>query len=286
VLTRLSRGNHEHVWRRARKGAPDFIHDLLAGGDETRDFGGMDTDQELQVAAVGKIPDRFQNPFQHVGERVGRVVQLGVPEDIGEQPDAGFGEIDPDLGFDRVKVEIRSVVKPDPVPGALPAAFQVVQELCFNGVIPRHLFPAFNRFGHQRVVIGVLVTENEAIFSIGLDPVDHPHTVLARHLPDQPHGDIDAVVKNGAVKKLTAEEFAHGEGRDQGRLEIAAQHRLRMGLAFEIALGKEPQGAGHGVFPNGQCHPGGNRGLPPAGVAVASAASFWRASEESSWLYQ
>ena len=120
-----------------------------------------------------------------------------------------------------MEIELRIFEKRDPIHSSLPSALKVVQQLLLYLKIPEHVVPAACRFGHQGVMICVIVAENETPVTISPNPVHNPDTLTARNFSNNPLRNVNPVMENGTVKMDIAQEFTHRKGRKQGSFEVA-----------------------------------------------------------------
>ena len=170
------------------------------GGNRPRKFGGVNAYKKLQFGTFGKIVYRLEEPLNHAWESVGGVMELGVPDNVGEQADAGLGKVYAHLVFDGLEVGIRSAVEPYPVVGAVPAAFKIIRQFRFHLLVPGDIFPLGNGFLQQRVMIGIIMAENETLFPVGGVPVNDSDLLAAADLTDDALGHVYTVVKHRTIK--------------------------------------------------------------------------------------
>ncbi len=248
---------HEDVLRQAaREGLVQLRRRELARGDPAPDLGGVHPDDELQlVGALAPVLDGLDQPVQHVGEGVGLVVELRVPDDAGEQGDIGLGRIASGLDQHRGDVLLGRVVEPDPVVGPRAAAPQVGADVA--GQLRRHVqgVPVLHRLVQHGEVVALVVREDEGMLAVGGVVGDHPHAHRPGHLGDHPLGDVDAVVDHQDVVLALLQQAADAADGPEPRLEIDAQHLLAERLVLQVAPGEVTQGAGPGVVAHRQAVP-------------------------------
>ena len=139
----------------------------LTGPLRSPDLGRVHANQQLQVRPRCAEADRLFDPVEHVRKRVGPIVELSVPDDIGEETDDRPRGVQPGLGDQRLERRVGRVVEVDPILRAVPAAIEIGVDLSFVIVVELHRLPGVRRLVEQRVVIGVIVGEEEAALSVG-----------------------------------------------------------------------------------------------------------------------
>jgi hypothetical protein len=85
----------------------------------------------------------------------------------------------------------------DPIEEPFTPALQVVHQVVFLRLRQRLLLPVLARLGQQRVVIRVVVAEDETPLAVGDVPCGEMHALLPRDLAEDAPGNIDAVRHDG-----------------------------------------------------------------------------------------
>jgi hypothetical protein len=149
--------------------------------------------QQLEIRATREVLARLDQPLEHVRERVGRVMQLRVPRDAGQQPDDRFRRVQAEFPRDVLRRLPIRAMEDNPVEDAVAATRQVLQQFALLVGRQRHVFPMLHRLVHQRVMVRIVVTEDESPLAVGDIPRRYVHAFLPRHGADDPPGHVDAV---------------------------------------------------------------------------------------------
>ncbi len=247
--------------RQPRHPARQLTEDRLPRRREPADLGRVHPDEQLQIGAGGEVLARPHQPFQHVRKRVGGIVELRVPRHVGEQSDHRLRRVEADARGELLRVVLARAVEHDPVEQPLAPARQVLHQLALLLLRQHQVLPVRARLGHERVVVGVVVAEDEAPLPVGHVPRGHPHALAARHLADEPPGHVDAVGEDGGDEADAAQQARGGRRGEERRLEVAPQHRLAVRLGVERSGREEAQRAGVGVLADRHpvAHVAGNR---------------------------
>ena len=238
----------KNIGRERGKGLVDLIDNFLARGNGPSNLGGMHPDEQLQIRAMSKIVDSLQHPGQHIRERVGGIMQLRVPHDVGQHANGGPGKIDPQLLTDFLQVFLGTFVEPYPILGAIPSTLKIIHDLGLHLRGPNHVLPGRNRLVHQSVVIGIAMTEDKSLFPIGWIPVHNAKPSLSCHFADDTLRDINAVMETGDIEIFLIQQALGRIGCEQSSLKIASQHRLCIRFLFQSASGKIAQRASQSMF--------------------------------------
>ena len=150
--------------------------------------------EQLQVGPRREVLARLHQPFEHVRKRVGRIVQLRVPRHVGQQADDR-------LRRDRGRPARRSPAGPASSAGGTRSSRTALRAGSRGTASARapapatssQVLPVLARLGHQRVVVGVVVAEDEPPLAVGDVPGRDAHALLPRHLADDAPGHVDAV---------------------------------------------------------------------------------------------
>src|SRR5687767_8067053 len=101
----------------------------------------MNTHDQLKLGAPREVGDRLEHPVHHALEGVRRIVDLRIPDDVRQQSDARLREIEPELARDDVDVLDRTIMKADPIAGAVPPTLEVVEQRTFQRRTQVEVFP-------------------------------------------------------------------------------------------------------------------------------------------------
>ena len=170
--------------------------------DGAADLRRMNADQELQFRPAREIVDRLDNPIDEARKGVGRVVKLRVPDDIRQHADDRLLEIEPGIARESQR-RPRSVSRGSRSSRARRASGSS-DSARFSALplAPSHVLPDGRRLVHQRVMIGVVVAEDEAVGAIGDEPVHDTHAELAADLADLTLRDVEAVMEDRDIEAV------------------------------------------------------------------------------------
>ena len=104
-------------------------------------------------------------------------------------------------------------MKDDPVEEPIAPAREVVHQVAFLLLGQLEVLPVLARLVHQRVVVRVVVAEDEPALPVGDVPRRHVHAFLTCHLADDPPGHVDAVREDGGRELNRSQQAASGERR-------------------------------------------------------------------------
>ncbi len=122
--------DHEHVCRDLAKHPMDFVDRTLSRlGHPASEFARVDTYEQLDVAATGEILDGAPHPIQHVRERIGRIMELSIPDDIREHADDRLVQVEAGLRCKSRDIFVVVPVEPDPVARSIPSAVKIGHDL-------------------------------------------------------------------------------------------------------------------------------------------------------------
>src|SRR5688572_1599623 len=102
------------------------------------------------------------------------------------------------------------------------------------------------------MVIGVVVTEDKGLTSIGYGPVHDPDVFAPSNLGDDSLGYINAVKCNYRLKRFAFQQTPKSERSQQRCMEIAAQNEFAVGRVFQISARMKTQSTSQRVFT--YCH--------------------------------
>jgi hypothetical protein len=94
------------------------------------------------------------------------------------------------------------------------------------------------------MVVRIVVTEDETLFSVSRIPIYNPDPLLARDFTDQTLRHVNAVVEARAGEAMSTQQPSGNECCKQGSFKVTAQDWLGLRLARQIPLGEEPERAG------------------------------------------
>ena len=179
------------------------------------------------------------------------------------------------------------LVEPDPVARSGQPAREVVHDLASPGPAPRASSShAACRLGEHRVVVGVVVAEDEAALAVGDVPGHDRHRGVPARLGDHALRHVDAVVEAGALDALAGEQIPHRSRRQQRRFEEAAERGFRA-----VRSGPGGRGRRSGATPPARALRRRGRASdrwesPRSGTVLASCRASDRSCSETNSLYR
>ena len=203
----------------------------------------MHANQQLQIRTRREVLARLHQPLEHVRKCIGWIVQLRIPRDVGQQANDRFRRVEPNLSADLLRILARRPVEHDPVEHPLAAAAEILHELAFLRRRQLEPVPVLARLVEQRVVIRVVVAEDEPPLPVRHVPVRHVHALLPRDLADDPPRHVDAVREDGGREPDGAHQAPRRKGGEQRRLEVPPENRLAQRLLVQRSGGKETERA-------------------------------------------
>ena len=188
------RRHDEDVRREPRQPLAQLAEDRLTRRREAADLRRVHADQQLQIGPRREVLARLHEPLEHVRKRVGRVVQLRVPGHVGEQADHRLRRVEADL-------RRRSPADPASSGDGTRSSRTALRGGCRGTASARvpapaissSVLPVLARLAQQRVVIRVVVAEDEPPLAVGDVPGRHVHAFLPRDLADDTPRHVDAV---------------------------------------------------------------------------------------------
>src|SRR4029453_11762705 len=99
--------------------------------------------------------------------------------------------------------------KHDPIEETVAPAREIVHQVAILLFRQLEVLPMLARFAHQRVMVGVVVAEDESPLSIGHVPRRDVYALLTRHLAHDPPRHVDAMREHGRTE-------LHGPRRPAG----------------------------------------------------------------------
>ena len=169
--------------------------DRLPRRREAADLGRVHADEQLQVGPRGEVLARLHQPLEHVREGVGRIVQLRVPRHVGEQADHRLRR---DRGRCCAAISCGSWLRrrggrrsSRTCPRGGCARYCISSRSCVADSSRCSQCSRGSR--QQRVVVGVVVAEDEAPLAVRDVPGRDAHAFAARDLADDAPRHVDAV---------------------------------------------------------------------------------------------
>ena len=201
--------------RQARQPLAQLVEDRLARRRKPADLRRVHADEQLQIRPRGEVLARLHEPLEHVGKRIRRIVKLRVPRHVRQQPDDRLRRIEAELTRDRRCILQRGPVKHNPVEHPFAPAAKVLHQLAILRRRQLLVLPVLARLGHQRVMVRVVVAEDEPALAVRHVPGRDVHALLPRHFADDPPRHVDAVREDRRRKADRSDQAPGGERRQR-----------------------------------------------------------------------
>ncbi len=111
----------------------------------------------------------------------------------------------------------------DPVEEPVAPAREVVHQLPILLLRQLEVLPVLARLAHQRVMVGVVVAEDEPALAVGHVPRRDVHAFLPRDLTHDPPRHVDAVREDRRRELDRSQQSSRRERHAQRRLEVPAE---------------------------------------------------------------